>query len=102
MSMHMTNNLYFINISFLCLDLRPPVITVAATGNTEVTLPENRVQIFTSTWPEPRYRGEFTYRWEKLFGPSAGTIDGKNNKDIQLAGVGVMSPSHHCLTACHG
>ena len=85
------SHLYCGKMATLILWPWPTAITVAAIGDTEITLPENTAQIFASTWPEPKYSGDFTYSWVKLFGPGEGTISGENNKNIQLTGVGPAS-----------
>lgn len=61
-------------------------LSVAVDGNKHLTLPENNVKIFASTWPHPPNM-TFRYIWRKLFGPSDGDITGLHQKIISLTNV---------------
>ena len=62
-----------------CVDL-----TVAVDGNKVITLPDNTVQVFASTWPKLEHPH---YRWEKVFGPNKGALSGINQDSVTLSGV---------------
>ena len=57
---------------------------MGTSGDTDITLPENEVKIFSNVWPDV---GEFTYKWEEISGRGKGTLSGKNEKDVTLTGV---------------
>lgn len=56
-------------------------------SNKYLTLPKDHIKIFASTWPNPTEGNPFYYRWEKLFGPEEGNLDGLHTKMVSLTNV---------------
>ena len=53
-------------------------------GEREVVLPVNRVQLFASSWPDPP---GLDYHWSRVFGPKEGELSGMNDAAATLSEV---------------
>ena len=61
-----------------------PDLTIVVSGETDVVLPVNRVQLFASSWPDPP---SLDYHWSRVFGPKEGELSGMNDAAVTLSEV---------------
>ena len=59
-------------------------LTIVVSGETDVVLPVNRVQLFASSWPDPP---SLDYHWSRVFGPKEGELSGMNDAAVTLSEV---------------
>jgi hypothetical protein len=59
-------------------------LTIVVSGETDVVLPVNRVQLFASSWPAPP---SLDYHWSRVFGPKEGELSGMNDAAVALSEV---------------
>ncbi|CAI8031979.1 Dyslexia-associated protein KIAA0319-like protein [Geodia barretti] len=57
-------------------------LTIVVSGETDVVLPVNRVQLFASSWPDPP---SLDYHWSRVFGPKEGELSGMNDAAVTLS-----------------
>ena len=59
-------------------------ITVAVEGNKVVTLPQNSLKVFGSSWPNEQ---GYHYEWNKVGGPASGELVGIHEKILEMNNV---------------
>lgn len=61
-------------------------IRVSAGDNSVLTLPENKITLYSSTWPKEKEAGAYKYRWTQISAPpnSHGEIEGKSTESVKL------------------
>jgi len=72
-------------------DPKEEEIRVSAGDNTEITLPDNQVSLYASTWPKETSEISYTYEWKQISAPPDGNgyIEGATTKNVKLSKLDV-------------
>ena len=56
-------------------------------GERDITLPRDHTRLSASTSPLPKQNQRLSYEWEKVSGPSLGSLTGITQDQLELTGV---------------